>query len=88
MRKNNEIFYSLAEAKAKFSEVVKMVRSSDVLITKNGKPCVVMIDYERYKRMTKLIDDLYDLYLLEVGDPSKFDEVNRDNLLEEDVEEV
>ncbi|MEJ5228903.1 MAG: type II toxin-antitoxin system Phd/YefM family antitoxin [Pseudothermotoga sp.] len=88
MRKSNEIFYSLAEAKAKFSEVVKVVRNSDVLITKNGKPCAVVLDYEKYKKMTKLIDDLYDLYLLEVGDPSKFDKVNRDNLLEEDIEEV
>lgn len=88
MPKNNEIFYSLAEAKAKLSEVVKKARQSDVLITKNGTPCVVLMNYERYKKMTKLLDDLYDLYLLEIGDPSRFGQIDQQQLLEEDVEEV
>lgn len=88
MPRNNEVFYSLAEAKAKLSEVVKKANQNDVLITKNGTPCVAVINYERYKRMTKLLDDLYDLYLLEVGDPSKFDQVDQHQLLDEDIEEV
>lgn len=46
------------------------------------------MDYERYKKMTKLLDDLYDLYLLEIGDPSRFGQIDRQQLLEEDIEEV
>ncbi len=88
MPKNNETFYSLAQAKAKLSEVVKKARKSDVLITKNGTPCVVIIDYQKYKKMSKLIDDLYDLYLLEIGDPSRFGEIDKQQLIEEDIEEV
>lgn len=88
MPRNNEIFYSLAEAKAKLSEVVKKTLHNDVLITKNGMPCAVLMSYERYKRMTKLLDDLYDLYLLEIGDPSKFGHVDQRQLLDEDIEEV
>lgn len=88
MPRNNEIFYSLAQAKAKLSEVVKKTLQNDVLITKNGTPCAVLMNYERYKRMTKLLDDLYDLYLLEIGDPSKFSQLNQGQLLDEDIEEV
>ncbi|HOJ88467.1 MAG TPA: type II toxin-antitoxin system prevent-host-death family antitoxin [Pseudothermotoga sp.] len=67
---------------------MKKARNNDVLITRNGTPCAVVIDYERYKKMSKLLDDLYDLYLLEIGDPSKFRQINQQHLLEENIEEV
>jgi prevent-host-death family protein len=86
--KRSEKFYSIAQAKAKLSEVVKESQKDDVLITKNGVPYAALIGYERYRKISKLMDDLYDLYLLEVGDPSKFAEISSDKMLDEDFEEV
>lgn len=81
-------FFSLADAKAKFSEVLKKAQKTDVVITRNGVPCAVLIDYERYKKIMNFLDQVYDLYLLEVGDPSLHGEVNQKELLQEDIEEV
>ncbi|MFN3329046.1 MAG: type II toxin-antitoxin system Phd/YefM family antitoxin, partial [Fervidobacterium pennivorans] len=44
-------FYSLAEAKAKFSKVVDDALSKDIIITRNGKPAVVIISYEKYTKI-------------------------------------
>ncbi len=65
-------FSSLAEAKAKFSKMVDLTKEKDVVITRNGIPQAVLIDYERYKKLMKFYDEVRDLYLLEVGDPSSF----------------
>lgn len=81
-------FFSLAGAKAKFSEVLKKARKTDVVITKNGVPHAVLIDYERYRKIMNFLDQVYDLYLLEVGDPSLHGEMSQKELLQEDIEEV
>ncbi len=78
-------FYHLADAKAKFSKVVEEVSDHDVVITKNGEPRAVLIDYERYKRLMKFYDDVRDLYLLEIGDPSRFPEIDVDMENSEEV---
>ncbi len=81
-------FFSVAQAKANLSHILSLTKSKDIVITKNGQPEAVLINYERFKRMNKFMDDLYELYLLEVGDPSQFGKVNQDDMIQEDVEEV
>ncbi|AEH51065.1 type II toxin-antitoxin system Phd/YefM family antitoxin [Pseudothermotoga thermarum] len=88
MPKREIEFYSVAEAKAKLSQLVNLTKNKDVVITKNGHPAAVLMDYERFKKISKFIDDLYELYLLEIGDPSCFGKVSQDQMLEEDIEEV
>ncbi len=70
MKIENLAFKSLADAKAKFSKVVEESRSRDIIVTKNGVPAVVIMNYERYAKLMKFIDEVRDLYLLDVGDPS------------------
>ncbi|AJC73163.1 MAG: type II toxin-antitoxin system Phd/YefM family antitoxin [Pseudothermotoga sp.] len=86
--KNQLEFFSLADAKAKLSEVLKRVQQKDVVITKNGVPAAVLIDYERYRKIMNFLDQVYDLYLLDVGDPSAHGSVNQRELFQEDIEEV
>jgi antitoxin Phd len=64
------LFKSLADAKAKFSKVVEDVKENDVVITKNGVPAAVIMDYSRYVKLMKFIDEVRDVYLLDLGDPS------------------
>ncbi len=63
-------FRSLADAKAKFSKVVEESKTWDIIITKNGVPVVVIMDYEKYVKIMKFVDEVRDLYLLDLGDPS------------------
>ncbi len=63
-------FKSLADAKAKFSKVVDEVRERDVVITRNGVPVAVLLDYQKYTKIMKFIDEVRDVYLLDLGDPS------------------
>lgn len=73
-------FYSLADAKAKFSKVVEDSEDMDIVVTKNGKPVSVIINYDRYNKMLDFIDRVWELYLLDIGDPSLFKDLNVDDL--------
>ena len=63
-------FKSLADAKAKFSKVVEESKKRDIIVTKNGVPAAVLMSYEKYTKIMKFIDEIRDLYLLDIGDPS------------------
>jgi len=86
--KNNKLnFYSLAEAKAKFSKVVEESNKYDVIITKNGHPTAVLLNYEKYLKILNFIDKVWDLYLLEVGDPSLFGNLKIEELFNDNKED-
>ncbi len=70
MKIESIIFKSLADAKAKFSKVVEESKIRDIIVTKNGVPVVAIINYEKYARLMKFIDEIRDIYLLDIGDPS------------------
>ncbi|MDI3471859.1 MAG: hypothetical protein PWQ20_290 [Thermotogaceae bacterium] len=61
-------FYSLAEAKKNFAKVVKKSETNDVVITRNGKPSVVMVNYSKYVKLMDFISNVYELYLIDVGE--------------------
>jgi prevent-host-death family protein len=42
------VSWQIQEAKAKFSELVKMAAQSPQLVTMNGKPAVVVISQKEY----------------------------------------
>ncbi|HOJ94103.1 MAG TPA: type II toxin-antitoxin system Phd/YefM family antitoxin [Fervidobacterium nodosum] len=75
-------FYSLADAKAKFSEVVEISENVDVIITKNGKPAAVIINYDKYNKILDFIDKVWDLYLLDLGDPSVFKDLKLEDIFD------
>jgi len=71
-------FYSIADAKAHFSQVVDESHSTDVIITKNGVPVAVVIDYEKYVAVNKFIEQTRDLYLMDAGEEAvrlKFEDI-------------
>lgn len=68
-------FYSVAEAKSKFSFVTEESKNKFVIITKNGKPEFVLLGFDKFKKLMSFIDEIRDLYLMEIGDPSKYNEV-------------
>ncbi len=78
MRPDNIKFYHVAGAKANLSKVLDELVDHDVIITKNGTPKAVLMDYERYTKLMKFYDEVRDLYLLEIGDPSLFPDVDID----------
>jgi|GEM_PF-453187 len=71
-------FYTLADAKAKFSQVVEEAATTDIVVTKNGIPAVVVVDYSRYLEMSRFLEDVHDVFLLDVGDPSKREFIGSD----------
>ncbi|MCD6552152.1 type II toxin-antitoxin system Phd/YefM family antitoxin [Thermotoga sp.] len=70
-------FRSLAEAKAKFSHVVEETKEKDVVVTKNGIPTVVVIDYEKYKKLMEFLEEILDTYLLDIGNVEKYLELKK-----------
>ncbi|MBO8160574.1 MAG: type II toxin-antitoxin system Phd/YefM family antitoxin [Thermosipho sp. (in: Bacteria)] len=81
MSKQKQIFYSLAEAKAKFSKVIDKSSNNDVVITKNGHPVSVILSYEKYSKIINFMDKVWELYLLDVGDPSLFGDLDINDIL-------
>lgn len=73
-------FYSLADAKAKFSKVVDESQTFDIVVTKNGEPSCTIINYDKYAKIMDFIERVWELYLLDVGDPSLFNELKLDDL--------
>lgn len=52
--------------------------SADVIITKNGVPVAVVIDYEKYVAVNKFIEQTRDLYLMDAGEEAvslKFEDI-------------
>ncbi len=62
-------FYTIAEAKANLSKVIGIVNSDDydVIITKNGLPSIALLSYEKYVKIQKFLDSVYELYLMDAG---------------------
>ncbi|WP_448375699.1 type II toxin-antitoxin system Phd/YefM family antitoxin [Fervidobacterium sp.] len=75
-------FHSLAEAKAKFSQVVEEALSKDIIVTKNGKPVATVMSFEKYSKILDFIDRVWELYLLDLGDPSLFKDLKLEELFE------
>ncbi len=82
--KKKVVFYPVAEAKAKFSEVLDESEEKHVIVTKNGKPAVVIISYQQYEKMMEFIEKVWDLYLLEIGDPSVFKDLKLEDLFDDE----
>lgn len=81
-------FYSVADAKKYFTKVVKEAEDSDLVITRNGKPSVVMMDYSKYVKLTDFISHVYELYLVDVGEDEFPILKDIKNLIIESSEEV
>ncbi len=78
-------FSNLADAKAKFSKIVEEAKEKDIIVTKNGVPAVVIVDFEKYTKIMKFLDEARDLYLLDFGDISSVKKIDIDF---EGIEEV
>ncbi|PLV59988.1 type II toxin-antitoxin system Phd/YefM family antitoxin [Thermotoga sp. KOL6] len=77
MNLNDLLFYSLAEAKAKFSQVVEEAKKKDVVVTKNGVPAVVIIEYDKYRKLMEFLEEILDSYLLDIGNVEKYLELKK-----------
>lgn len=60
--------FFLAEAKTHFSKVVDDCEKADIIITKNGLPKAVVMDYRKYVLFNRFLERVYDLYLMDAGD--------------------
>ena len=49
-----ECNWSVQDAKNRFSEVVEAARRNPQMVTKHGKPAVVVVDVEEYERLRRL----------------------------------
>ncbi len=78
-------FYSVADAKAHLSRVIDETACGDSIITKNGIPTAVIMDYEKYVRVNKFLEQVFDLYLIDVGEKA-FDKSILDLIVEIDEE--
>lgn len=63
-------FVPLADAKKEFSAVVQSSQEEEIIITKNGKPVSALMSYHRYVQIMEFLNEIYDLYLMDVGSDS------------------
>ena len=68
MRLRDLRFYSVANAKKDFTRILKELKDGDVVITKNGKPFAVMVDFSKYVRIMDFLFKTYELYLMDLGE--------------------
>jgi prevent-host-death family protein len=60
-------FYTLADAKREFSEVIQKAKEQEIVITKNGKPAAMIVDFRRYVKIMDFLSEVYDLFLMDIG---------------------
>ncbi len=77
-------FYSVAETKAELSKVVSELKDHDTVITKNGVPEAALLNYDRYVKIMDFLEQVADLYTLDVGSGKSEDPV--DKMLEDNQE--
>lgn len=77
-------FYNVADAKANLSKLILEAKKQDVVITKNGVPEVSVIDYQRYAKIMDFLEQVKDIYTLDVGEGIPEDPI--DKMLEDDQE--
>lgn len=70
-------FYSIAEAKAKFSKVIDDSKDHDIIITKNGIPISVVINYDKFVKIMEFVEEIKDLSLFDVDDFDKFKDIQK-----------
>jgi prevent-host-death family protein len=52
--------WTVAEAKAKFSQVIERARTGPQAITRNGRPAAVVVSAEEWERRTSRVGSLVD----------------------------
>lgn len=70
-------FYSIAEAKAKFSKVIDDSKGHDIIITRNGIPISVVINYDKFVKIMEFVEEIKDLSLFDVEDFDKFKDIQK-----------
>lgn len=72
-------FYSLADAKARFSQVVDEIEEENksIIITKNGVPKAVIMNYEKFVKLMDFIDEIRDLSLFEIEDIEEYKRIKK-----------
>jgi len=72
-------FYSLADAKARFSQVVDEIEEENksIIITKNGVPKAVIMNYEKFVKLMDFIDEIRDLSLFEIEDVEEYKRIKK-----------
>ncbi|HEU23774.1 MAG: type II toxin-antitoxin system Phd/YefM family antitoxin [Mesoaciditoga sp.] len=78
-------FYNVADAKASLSKLISEAKNQDIVITKNGVPEVSVINYERYAKIMDFLEQVKDIYTLDVGTGVPEDPV--DKMLEDDQDD-
>lgn len=61
--KEDTTLVGIAELRNKAGEVIKKIKKNRVVLTKRNKPLGVIIDYEEYEHMQKMLEDVEDFVL-------------------------
>ncbi len=77
--------WTVAEAKAKFSQVIERARSGPQTITRNGRPAAVVVSAEEWERRNRRVGSLVDFLAASPLRGAGLD-VERDKDLPRDIE--
>jgi prevent-host-death family protein len=78
----------ISEVKARLPELVTGVaeREEEVVVTRNGKPAAVLLNYAEYERLKETLDVLTDSALIkQIAQSRRFYKADRKGLTFEDV---
>jgi antitoxin YefM len=80
--------FSLSEVKTRLPELVAGVqeREEEIVVTKNGRPAAVLVNYDEYERLKETLNVLSDPELMQqIGESRTFYRRNKKGLTFEDV---
>lgn len=61
--KEDMVLIGISELRNKVSDVLSKIKKHRVILTKRNKPLGVIIDYDEYQEMQRIIDEVEDLAL-------------------------
>lgn len=61
--KEDTAVIGVAELRSKAANVLKEVKKHKIILTKRNKPVGIIVDYEEYEKMERLLEDVEDIVL-------------------------
>lgn len=61
--KENSSIIGIAELRSKASIVLNEIRKNRIILTKRNKPVGIIMDYDEYEKMQRIIDEIEDIVL-------------------------
>ena len=61
------LFLNISEVRARLARLAGKIKGHPVVVMKNGRPALMMVDYEEYQRLQRMVEERENDYFSEIA---------------------